>query len=100
MAGDMCGTLLVVHFLGDLVSNPRGLAMFIHWAQSQQAEGWRRWAQAKGRAETDGSLVADAVLACQSAILEGNRLALDKLAAVLEVQQAFEGGGHGGSPGP
>ena len=89
MAGDMCGTLLVVHFLGDLVSSPR--AMFIHWAQSQQAEGWRRWAQAKGRAETDGSLVADAVLACQSAILEGNRLALDKQAAVLQVQQALEG---------
>lgn len=90
-ADEFSGTMLVLSFLEDLVSTPRGLGLFVHWAQSQQPDAWRAWSQAKGLAENDGALVADAVLAAQAAVLEGNRLALDKLTAVLETRQIVEG---------
>ena len=101
MANEVPGAQLALEWLAQLISgNEYARAALIVWAKRTQPERWRRWAEARGKAEEDEALALDAVLAAQGHVIAGVRQELDKMAAVLEVQQALEGGGHGGSPGP
>ena len=101
MVNEVPGAQLALEWLAQLITrNEYARAAFVVWAKSNQPERWRRWAEAKGKAEEDDGLAVDAVVAAQGYVIAGVRQELDKMAAVLEVQQALEGGGHGGSPGP
>jgi len=89
---DIRGAHLVTAFLGDMITTPGGVALFMRWVKSQQPDAWEKWAQ-DHNGKPDDVLVADAVLAAQAAIIEGVRLELDRMGAQAEVQQIIEGGG-------
>jgi hypothetical protein len=89
---DIRGAHLMTAFLGDMITTPGGIALFMRWVKSEQPDAWERWAQ-DHNSKPDDVLVADAVLATQAAILEGVRLELDKMGAQAEAQQIIEGGG-------
>jgi hypothetical protein len=90
-SNDIHGAQIGMGYLAAMTSTPGGRSVFLSWASAHDPELWRRWAASKGRSPDDPCLVQDVVMACQSACLEGGRICLDKMAAVIETRQALEG---------
>jgi hypothetical protein len=89
---DIQGASLAMHYLEALASEPAGAALFIRTIKVVQPEAWAAWAENHGRLPDDPALVQDVLLAALAACIEGNRVCLEKHAAIFEAQQIIDGG--------
>jgi len=87
---DVEGAQLTVGWLAQLLSEPgHARGAFIYWAKSAHPDRWRAWAKMRGLSEDDEVLVLDALTGLQEAVLEGSRVHLDKMQAVLQVREVL-----------